>query len=240
MSVNDRAMNHLSLRNSNQTQEESRLYGKYPGRVLENKAPDNGNHRGVLLVEISGLLEEKPDGSGEQLMQVSALPCFMPGFFFVPEKEARVWVEFVAGDINTPIWTGVWYPEKKAPATFDDQATTEFQKIIRTASGHVIQIDDTQDKEQVIVRHKADTIISMDKDNLNAKHHSGTSINVDKDGNLVIKHKDGMKIEVGESKIQAKADNIILDGSVEITGDLVVGKGPKTTISGNIIEGSDG
>ena len=87
-----------------------KYYGKYPGLVLDNKPPAGQAHVGELLVEVSGILEEASGGSGEQAMQVWAKPCFVPGFFFIPEVGAQVWVEFAAGDINQPLWTGVWYP----------------------------------------------------------------------------------------------------------------------------------
>jgi uncharacterized protein involved in type VI secretion and phage assembly len=70
-----------------------------------------------------------------------------------------VWVEFVAGDINFPIWTGVWYPDDKAPKAVDadqtkkaGEAPTRDQKIIRTRSGQVVQLDDTDGSEQLVVK----------------------------------------------------------------------------------------
>jgi hypothetical protein len=202
-----------------------KYYGKYPGVVIENTPPEDATHRGELLVQVPGILEETEDGSGQQPIQVVAKPCFHPGFFFVPEAEAQVWVEFVAGDINDPIWTGVWYPTDASPQTADEEAPTEFQKIIRTASGHVIQLDDTDGEEKIIVWHKQASFISIDKD-----------------GHVLIEHKDGMTIEIKDDKVTITAD-VVLDGEVQITGnttiegDLTVGSGPSTTISGNEITG---
>ena len=230
-------MTQSELQIKSSFQQVEKLYGKYPARVLNNNPSGGEEHRGELLVEIAGLLEEDPGGSGERLMQVRALPCFMPGFFIIPENKAHVWVEFAAGDINTPIWTGVWYPTEKTPKTFDDQTTTKFQKIIRTDSGHVIQIDDTKDKEKIIIRHKADTIVSMDNDLLDMTHHSGSHVTIDKDGNMTLQHKDGTCMEFKESKVIITADNIDLKGNVNISKNLVVGEGPSTTISGNEITG---
>jgi phage baseplate assembly protein gpV len=230
--------------------EVEKFFGKYPGLVLKNDPPDSGNHRGELWVEVPGLLEEVPNSTKERPLQVKAMPCFPPGFFFVPEVGAQVWIEFVAGDINSPLWTGVWYPVDKAPKTFDDQAATRFQKIIRTASGHVVQLDDTEDGEQIVVRHKGDTIVSIDNDKFDITHHSGTLVSIDADGNVAIQHNDGATtIELNEGVVNIIADNIKLDGVVEITGkttikentfiekDLEVGTGPKTTISKNEITG---
>lgn len=210
-----------------------KYYGKYPGRVLENTPPEEDDHRGELLVEIPAILEETPDGAGERALQVVAKPCFLPGFFFIPDPEAQVWVEFVAGDIDYPVWTGVWYPTDASPRTADDQAPTEFQKIQRTSSGHVIQLDDSEDDEKLVIYHKSQSVITIDKD-----------------GNILIEHSGGAMMALKDDKaVEVTADtvtitgDITLDGTVQITGDsaiegkLEVGSGPKTTIENNEIKG---
>lgn len=205
---------------SDSSQTQDKVYGKYMARVLENAPPEEGDHRGELLVEIAGLLEETPDGSAEQAMQVIAKPSFAPGAFSVPDAQARVWVEFIAGEIEHPVWSGMWYPEEATPKTHDDQAPSEFQKILRTTSGHVVQIDDTDGEEKIVIHHKTQSVISIDKD-----------------GNIVIEHVGGAKIELKDDTAVRITGDITLDGDVQVTGDLVVGEGPKTTISGNEITG---
>jgi len=211
--------------------EVEKYFGKYPGLVLSNTVPedvsDYGDHRGELQVEVPGILEETPDGEGRRPIQVRAKPCFHPGFFFIPEIGGQVWVEFVAGDINTPVWTGVWYPKDASPKTADDAAPDETRKVIRTASGHVVQIDDTEDEEQILIHHK-----------------QASFVKIDKDGHITIEHKDGMKIEIkADSAVEITSDSVTItadvtvDGNMTVTGDVTVGQGPKTTISGNEITG---
>jgi hypothetical protein len=215
------------------TDQTEKRYGKYPGRVLENTKPEDADHRGELLVEVPGILEEAPDGSGERALQVVAKPCFVPGSFIIPDAQAQVWVEFVAGEIDFPVWTGVWFPTDAPPRTHDDQAPTEFQKIVRTASGHVIQVDDTENEEKIVIHHKSLSVVTIDKD-----------------GNIVIEHKGGAKVELkDDTTVEVTGDTvtvtgeITLDGTVHITGDtsidgvLTVGTGPKTTIDKNEIKG---
>lgn len=136
-----------------------RYYGKYAGLVTDNGPPASGSHRGQVKVKVPGILEETPDGGSHQPIEVLAAPAFLPGYFFVPENEAPVWVEFIAGDINYPIWTGVWYPDDAAPKAVDagqptqaGSAPTLDQKVIRTRSGQVIQLDDTDGGEQLVIK----------------------------------------------------------------------------------------
>jgi hypothetical protein len=155
-----------------------RYYGKYAGLVTDNgPPPDGGSHRGQVKVKVPGILEETPDGNEHQPLEVLAYPAFLPGFFFVPDNEAPVWVEFVAGDINFPIWTGVWYPDDKTPKATSPtspgqqgDAPTLDQKIIRskTDSGQVIQLDDTSGSAQTVISDEANgNLITLDQNGIN-------------------------------------------------------------------------
>jgi len=132
-----------------------KYYGKYPGFVVDRApATDAGHHRGELIVRVPGVLEE--DGSGgQQPLQARAAPAFMPGLFWIPEVGDSVWVEFAAGEIEHPIWTGVWYANDGTPATVDGGRPTEEQKVLRTTSGKVIQLDDTGGSEQLVLADEA-------------------------------------------------------------------------------------
>jgi hypothetical protein len=99
-------------------------FGKYAGRVLpHDELPDDAAKRGEIRVMVPGLLEEDPQGKPRPL-EVTAKPCFPPGFFFIPEPGDRVYLEFVAGEIDFPIWTGIWYPDGLSPATFAGDSST--------------------------------------------------------------------------------------------------------------------
>jgi hypothetical protein len=201
-----------------------KYYGKYPGLVLDNAPPSGSDHRGEVLVEVPGILEDDPGGKDQRPIQVVARPCFLPGFFFIPEKGAQVWVEFAAGDINTPIWTGVWYPKDKPPKTVDSKAPTLSQKVIRTVSGQVIQLDDSNGKEEIVIKdEKNDNTITLDANGITIKSA-------------------GKTISITCKKMEIKGD-VDIDGKVHVTGDtnidaiLTVGTGPKTTIKSNEITG---
>jgi hypothetical protein len=121
--------------------DDRRYFGKYSGVVIDNRAPANGAHLGVVKVRVAGILEDD-EGDSARLLEVMAQPCLPPGFFFVPNNGDQVWVEFAAGDLAHAIWVGVWYPSDRRPKTADDGDPTERHRIIRTAGGHFVTLDD--------------------------------------------------------------------------------------------------
>jgi uncharacterized protein involved in type VI secretion and phage assembly len=84
-------------------------FGKFPGSVRSNVDP---LMKGRLLVEV-------PDVGGSMLSSW-AMPCLPVagpnmGMFTVPPVGAGVWVEFVRGDPDYPIWVGGYYSEADVP-----------------------------------------------------------------------------------------------------------------------------
>ncbi len=167
--------------------ETRKYYGKYAAVVLKNDPPKKGDHRGELLVEIEGLLEEQPsDATGQtpRKIQVLAKPCFPAGFFFLPEPQAHVWVEFAAGEIDEPIWSGVWYADKEPPQTPDGKAPTKDQRVLRTKFGHVVLLDDTSGKEKVVVRTR-DSWVTLDDKGIKIDDQANKN-SVTLDSNVVV------------------------------------------------------
>ena len=200
---------------ADQFQESSlkKFYGKYPGVVLDNEPPAD-IQRGELTVKVHGILEEDQGGQGQGPIpiKVTAKPCYPPGFFFVPNVGDNVWIEFGAGDINTPVWTGVWYPKDKTPKTAKDKEPTRFQKVIRTVSGHVIQMDDSDGEENVAILHKSGSSVMIDNDNITITHRKKSEIKIDKDGNVTITDKGG-NTTIKSEKITLESGNILLGDS---------------------------
>lgn len=215
--------------------EAQRFYGKYAAIVIDNvKLEGNGDHYGDVKVRVPGILQEAEDGSGDVPIEVYARPCFHPGFFFIPEIEARVWVEFVAGDINEPIWTGVWYPAKPdeeiagVPATADGEPPDELLKVIRTVSGNVVTLDDTEDAERLVMR------IDNEEDSC--------TLSLDTEG-IVIESTGGRTIELrdGSDNVVAMSDGGITLSALGRKSVISLEDGKITLdVSGTLIEVSDG
>jgi hypothetical protein len=108
-----------------------RRFGKYRGTVVDNVDPE---HRGKLQVKVPALL-------GDQA--IWALPCVPvangdgSGFFAVPNKDACVWVEFEAGNIHFPIWSGCFWPSNAIPSA-DGAPAVKFWKT----RSFTIRLDD--------------------------------------------------------------------------------------------------
>lgn len=140
-----------------------RYYGKYPGLVTDPD-PEGGEHRGVIQVDVPGILEEDGRG-GSRPLRVLARPCFIPGFFYIPQKGQPVWVEFAAGNIDEPLWTGVWYPTAgdaamKPPKTGTGDPPHTQQLVIRLGS-RVLHLDEEKGSIRV-VDEQNDSRVEMD------------------------------------------------------------------------------
>jgi hypothetical protein len=84
---------------------DTRMFGKFRGLVVDNVDPGG---RGRLQVSVAAVL-------GEQA--VWAMPCVPvanhdgSGFFAMPDIGSSVWVEFEAGNLDYPIWSGCFWPD---------------------------------------------------------------------------------------------------------------------------------
>jgi uncharacterized protein involved in type VI secretion and phage assembly len=107
----------------------NRFYGKYRGTVTD---VDTDTLR--IKAKVPAVLGEQTSGW--------CLPC-VPyagkgvGVAFLPETGAGVWIEFEAGDVSYPIWTGCYWREGEKP----DDARPNVKTIV-TASKHKILLDD--------------------------------------------------------------------------------------------------
>ena len=83
-----------------------RWYGKYRAFVRDNNDPER---LGRCRLEVPAVL-----GQGRENWSDWAWPCFPyggnedTGMFLIPEEGASVWAEFEGGQVQYPIWAGVW------------------------------------------------------------------------------------------------------------------------------------
>lgn len=220
---------------------DTKKYGKYRGFVEDNDDPTN---RGRLRLKVPVVL-------GDAITDW-ALPCLPAGgladqgFFAVPEIGAQLWIEFEEGDLNRPIWIGTfWQTQDDVPE--EARLNPPTVRLLKTPSGHRIQLDDTDSEEQLIVHHKAGAELAIDKDGtvtlkdadgnqlvLDAKNK--TVLVEDSNGNSVamvssgttIEDRNGNKIDMAASGLTCTGTQIVLDGTV-----MAGGQGGEPVIKGS-------
>jgi Type VI secretion system/phage-baseplate injector OB domain len=114
-----------------------RFYGKYRGLVAINVDPLSLGRLKAMVPEVLG-----------EIPSSWAVPCAPyagtgAGFFAVPPIGAGVWIEFEAGDVSRPIWTGAWWATGEVP--MDEKgipAQAPTTKIFRTEFGLLMAYDD--------------------------------------------------------------------------------------------------
>jgi len=146
---------------------EHRYFGKYTAFVADNADPEN---RGRLRLRIPSVL-------GENVISGWAMPCVPyggasgQGFFFIPDKDAGVWVEFEAGLLDHPIWVGTFWSKPggttEVPAPGGSQSPPT-SKIIKTAN-HTIELADAQGSESITITDKAGNQITLASEGVTIK-----------------------------------------------------------------------
>ncbi|WP_018259000.1 phage baseplate assembly protein V [Halomicrobium katesii] len=177
------------------------------------------------------------------------------GTYFLPEVDDEVLVAFENGDIHKPyvvgsLWNGKQKPPQKNEGknktreirsrsehrlTFEDDSKNDEGSItIQTSGGHEIIVDDSKNKETILIRDKdkknkilldgnSDTIdIEASKDlNLSAQ-------NITIEGDKSVKVKGGTKVDIsskntatlsGKSKVDVKSNGLM---GINATGPLTI------------------
>ena len=127
-----------------------RFYGKYRGLVATNLDELGQGRITALVPEVLGSVPSN-----------WALPCtpyagVQAGLFTVPDVGSGVWIEFEAGDVTRPIWSGCWWGKAEVPLNESGDAATFVNKVLRTDTGLMMAFNDT-----------TQTITMTDKSGLN-------------------------------------------------------------------------
>jgi uncharacterized protein involved in type VI secretion and phage assembly len=114
----------------------ARHYGKYRGTVASNQDPKNLGRLKARVPEVLGDVE-----TGWALPSAPYAGNGI-GVFTVPPPGSGVWIEFEAGDVSRPIWTGCWWGENQLPENESGTRATPPLKIIRSEKGLMVTLDD--------------------------------------------------------------------------------------------------
>jgi phage baseplate assembly protein gpV len=211
---------------------DEKRFGKFRGIVTDNKDPQK---RGRLKLHVPSVLADQDTDW--------ALPCLpyggfdQQGLFMIPQVDAQVWVEFEEGDIHRPIWVGTfWQQESDTPKDAAREEPTT--RLLQTKSGHILQFDDEDGKEQFRLYHPKGAEMLIDKNGtISLTDTSGAVLKMDAEnseiiledanGNIMTMNSSGTKvedsngnvIEMAAAGITAAAPKIVIKGSQVHLGD---------------------
>jgi len=232
-------MNELLLELARQYR--NRYYGKYRGFVTDNKDPEQ---RGRLRLRVPSVLGDAESGWALPSLPFGGLAD--QGLFTMPELDAQVWVEFEAGNVDQPIWTGTFWQEAGDPPA-ESAKLPPTTRVLKTPAGHTLQFDDEAGKEKFRLAHPAGTELSVDEkgtavltdargNTLTLDAEAGQVVLEDARGNSITLSSSGTAIEdVNGNKVETAAAGITVKGQqVVVNGQMVMlaGQGGEPIIKG--------
>ncbi len=202
----------------------NRYYGKYNGFVTDNDDPEQ---LGRLRLRVPSVLAEAETGW--------ALPCLPfggladQGLFLVPEVGAQVWVEFEAGNLNHPIWTGTFWQQRGDPPA-EAAKSPPTTRLLKTPSGHILQFDDESGSEQFRLCHPAGTEMTIDANGTVKVDAKGNVLTLDaQNGKVEVEDQNGNTVTMSASGITVEDAN---GNQVEMAAAGVTVKGTRVVVEG--------
>lgn len=129
------------------------------------------------------------------------------GTFFYPDVDDEVLVAFEHGDIDSPYIIGALWNSQDIPPEANSEGENNI-KLIKTRSGHVIKLDDTDGSEKIEIIDKTEgNKISIDSAN--------NKISIECAGDIELLAPDG-KITIDATEIEIKSSTTIKTKDIEI------------------------
>lgn len=148
---------------------ENKYYGLYQGVVTNIKDPEKRGRIKVKCPEVLGA-----DTESAWCDPLVPIAYDNGGDFCIPAKNEMVWLQFIAGDANKPVYLGGWWQEKMTPLG------NTYTKLDNT---RIISYKDFS-----IVIHKNEVTISNNKGSNKIKM-SDSGILIESDKDITIKGK---------------------------------------------------
>ena len=219
----------------------SKIYGVVPAIVTNVQ---DSEKLGRVKVKFSWM----PKSNGTELESDwvrLATPSAGPdrGFYFTPEVDDEVLIAFEHGDVNFPYIVGCLWNGKDKPPKGTAEITKSGvvnQRVVRSRSGHVIILDDTQGEEQIIIQDKSQkNSIMFDTKKKSVTIKAEGDLTIEAGGKLILTSKSdfslkseaktaiestqGTNIKAGQSQLDLQAAGAALKGTkVDVQGQSQV------------------
>ncbi len=197
-------LSHLLQSGNGHTQSQGLMPGVVTGLVTNVNDPDN---LGRVKVKYAWLGEIESDW-----IRI-ATPMGGPkrGFYYLPEVNDEVLIAFAHGNTHHPYIVGfLWNNQDKPPKPNSEVASGGIvnERIIKSRSGHLIILDDTDGQEKIIIRDKTEKneiIIDSAQNTM--------TINVQQD--LIIKAQGKIDMEATRGDVSIKGMNVNIQGTTK-------------------------
>jgi len=223
---------------SRDTEEENRINGVVTAVVTNSQDPDKA---GRVKVKYPWL----KDVSGTEVESDWARVAIIGGgkdrgIGFLPEVDDEVLVAFANGDINAPHIVGaLWNSKDTAPTGMITSGKT-VQRVVRSRSGHVIILDDTDGSENITIKDKTgkNSIVINSKDNSMTIQSEG-DLTLQAKGKLVLKSNQDASLVSSQGKTEIKGSTELALSSA-VKASLAGAAGAKLDLqaSGTKLEGT--
>lgn len=212
-------------------------FGKFRAFVVDNEDPEG---RGRLKLTIPSVLGAETSDW--------ALPCFPYGggadfgWMAVPPVDAQVVVEFLEGDVSSPIWTGTFHRgagEVPEEAGAGSAAST---KLLKTEAGHLLSFEDTDGETKITLRSAEAATVEMDETgSIALTGADGGTVTLDAEGGtLTVEDANGNSLVMSSSGIEASdaSGNTIsmTSGGVEVSATTIKISGSQVTLGSGSAE----
>jgi hypothetical protein len=116
-----------------------RYFGKYRGIVTDVGDPDNQCR---IRATVPAVLGEQ---ACSWALPVAPFAGDGHGMVLLPKVGSGVWIEFEAGQLDNPIWSGAWWASGQRPEPQGDGV-----RVIVSEKGHKVILDDEANEVRIV------------------------------------------------------------------------------------------